>query len=647
MLTPPRNNSQIIPAGLEQFHSFINWRYEWDAKREEWAKVPCDVHGRKIDAHDQSKWLSAEAASLSEHPPAFVIFRQSGIFCVDLDKAWDGVKWSDQALEVLSMFPGAAIEVSASGQGLHIFGRGSHAVEPDHKTRDSKHPGVELYTDKRFMALTGTGKAGSALVDCSAALPGLVARFGLVRDDSTAPALLDPSGAVLPRDSRYTGPEDDAALLKIMETTKGGLDSQMDGMPRVWDLFTGDAAVIAKKYPQPNRPDGCPFDRSSADAALMYHLSYFTGRDTERMERLFRASALYRPGHYEGKCRYRMDNIVGAAVMKNPKVYDVQKPQAVPALPMPVEVKDFSGMGVAGLEIKALDLPAQKFHVEGLLPCGNNLLVAKPKIGKSWLALNLAANTTSGGWFMGRKVTKGKVIYFALEDNRRRIKSRYEMVCLKEMVVPSNDIRFITMEDDIPGMDNGFIECLRLTLQNDLLLRLVIVDTFSVVRPLSRHGEAIYSFDRRGVDPFTKLCAEFPDLTILLIHHSRKSESDDPEDMASGSTGLTAATDANFFIGRTKDELTVLHGSGREIERFDWAIEIKPPHFEVLGDVEDTIKNANNRKIISVLTGADQPMTAKEISDEADVRYNNTHRILTRLLKHRKISKHGNRFCLA
>ncbi len=40
-------------------------------------------------------------------------------------------------------------------------------------------------------------------------------------------------------------------------------------------------------------------------------------------------------------------------------------------------------------ELLAMDLPEPRWAVEGLLPEGMNLLAGKPKLGKSWLALNL------------------------------------------------------------------------------------------------------------------------------------------------------------------------------------------------------------------------------------------------------------------
>ena len=47
---------------------------------------------------------------------------------------------------------------------------------------------------------------------------------------------------------------------------------------------------LSQKYPAFDGAGG--FDHSSADAALMSHLAFWTGKDMPRMDRLFRRSAL-------------------------------------------------------------------------------------------------------------------------------------------------------------------------------------------------------------------------------------------------------------------------------------------------------------------------------------------------------------------
>ena len=63
-----------------------------------------------------------------------------------------------------------------------------------------------------------------------------------------------------------------------------------------------------------------------------------------------------------------------------------------------------------------------RYICEGLTE-GCTILAGRPKCGKSWAGLDGLA-VASGGEFLGRECVKGDVLYLALEDNPRRIKSR-------------------------------------------------------------------------------------------------------------------------------------------------------------------------------------------------------------------------------
>jgi len=66
-----------------------------------------------------------------------------------------------------------------------------------------------------------------------------------------------------------------------------------------------------------------------------------------------------------------------------------------------------------------MKFPAPAWIVPGILPEGFVILAARPKKGKSWLALNIAVAKASGGCALGRpdlRLEPAKVLYLALED---------------------------------------------------------------------------------------------------------------------------------------------------------------------------------------------------------------------------------------
>src|SRR5262249_44007760 len=66
------------------------------------------------------------------------------------------------------------------------------------------------------------------------------------------------------------------------------------------------------------------------------------------------------------------------------------------------------------------------FVVPGLIPSeGATLICSKPKVGKSWLVLDIAIGATANRFVLGDlRPKQGDVLYLALEDSARRLQSR-------------------------------------------------------------------------------------------------------------------------------------------------------------------------------------------------------------------------------
>src|SRR5689334_7969918 len=76
-------------------------------------------------------------------------------------------------------------------------------------------------------------------------------------------------------------------------------------------------------------------------------------------------------------------------------------------------------------ELMALKLPGIRWAVEDMVPEGLDMVIGKPKLGKSWLVFGLAVACVCGGRALGQiEVDEGDVLYLALEDGERRLQSR-------------------------------------------------------------------------------------------------------------------------------------------------------------------------------------------------------------------------------
>lgn len=153
------------------------------------------------------------------------------------------------------------------------------------------------------------------------------------------------------------------------------------------------------------------------------------------------------------------------------------------------------------------------FVVDDLLPQGLHLLAGAPKIGKSWLALWLCLCAAQGKPLWTFATRPCEVLHLCLEDSFQRIR----------------------------------------TAGND-------------ANP--------YASDYRDIGVL-KALADKHRIAILLVHHLRKMNDDDPMNMISGTTGLSGATDSNFVLRKSqrRENTATLYCAGRDIPYRELALE--------------------------------------------------------------------------
>lgn len=285
----------LTPAlqALAAYRQFIVYRLEPSKSRPgKLDKRPIDPNsGHVFSALDSANWLAYDQAEVfarmwgKEHGVGFVITAECKVFCLDIDGCLQpDNQWSQQSLQLCEMFAEAAIERSVSGNGLHIWGSYSGDM-PLHGCKNEAL-GIELYTEKRFIALgQPEGAAGNVATDCTLALRCAIALY--FPPDVTQ--CVDQAWTTEPC-QEWRGPTDDDDLLRRAQGSKSAA-AAFGGRASFADLWEANADALAVAYPDGN---GRPYDSSSADAALAQHLAFWTGKDCERIRRLMDRSALAR-----------------------------------------------------------------------------------------------------------------------------------------------------------------------------------------------------------------------------------------------------------------------------------------------------------------------------------------------------------------
>jgi len=283
-----------------------------------------------------------------------------------------------------------------------------------------------------------------------------------------------------------------------------------------------------------------------------------------------------------------------------------------------LDIKSMTALSATTLsaeQIMAMEFPPQRHLVKGIIAVGCNLLAGKPKIGKSWFALQLAISISLGkSLFDSIEVQQTGVLYLSLEDNIRRIKKRLSRV-LKESENPSN----LFFRTDLPRASAGGLTAIEEFLNEHPYVGLIIIDTFAKFRDSQKSNKNGYQEDYEAIGPLKKIADKY-EITILLIHHLRKFDNtEDPLDNISGTTGLSGATDANLVLARERmGDSAIMYVEGRDVERQE--ISLKFDRSRVSWCMTNPIENLSpeRREIAELLQKAkeeNKTMSPKEIAD--------------------------------
>ena len=203
----------------------------------------------------------------------------------------------------------------------------------------------------------------------------------------------------------------------------------------------------------------------------------------------------------------------------------------------------------------------QPMIVEGLISKGLTVLGGSPKIGKSWLALDLAISVANGVPFLGKSVQKTGVLYYCLEDTYLRVRNR-----MHELVDEPPDNLYVSTSSERIG--SGFTRDIVSFLRDHRDIDLIIVDTLQKIRGADDgSGSGSYSKDYDEISKLKEI-ADLNNKSIIAIHHLRqKPDLNDPFNEITGTNGITGVSDTNIVLKRREGSTTAeMYVRGRDVE---------------------------------------------------------------------------------
>ncbi len=294
--------------------------------------------------------------------------------------------------------------------------------------------------------------------------------------------------------------------------------------------------------------------------------------------------------------------------------------------------------GFSAAELMAMEFPPIKYIVDGIVAEGVTLFVGAPKIGKSWMMLDIAIAVATGSEVFGSiRCEEGNVLYLALEDNQRRLFSRMR----KLNVCP--DIKTLEFSPALSPLDDGGAEEIAAWIEGAAKPKLVIVDVLARILPEAKGRETEYIRDYRAISAFQEIASKYG-IAILVVHHMRKAKADDPTDGSSGTRGLTGAADSTLTLERDFGSgRTVLYGRGRDIEEFETVVSFDKEicRWSIVGAVADFARTEERQAILDALQKAEQPQNAREVARCINHSYEAVRKTLSRMAQNGEVEKAG------
>ena len=213
---------------------------------------------------------------------------------------------------------------------------------------------------------------------------------------------------------------------------------------------------------------------------------------------------------------------------------------------------------IDGATLMDKQIEHRDFTVADILPAGLTLLVGAPKVGKSFFVLGLCLAVAKGDPFLGFPTMQGDVLYMSLEDTEDRLQNRL-------MLLSDDGPESLFFSSQIIRTDEGLLDALEQFVTEHPNTRLIVIDTLNYIRPESKSTN-MYEKDYSDIAPLHEFTQRHP-VSLILVHHSRKTKDSDEMNAASGSTALSGAVDNYLLLSRPRrtERYAKLFCSGRDI----------------------------------------------------------------------------------
>ena len=246
------------------------------------------------------------------------------------------------------------------------------------------------------------------------------------------------------------------------------------------------------------------------------------------------------------------------------------------------------------------DLPEIIFYVDQMLPVGVGWLAGEPKVGKSFIALQLANDVATGSIFLdsldfeGFPTRQSPVIYYSLEMApnlmQDRLLSMYPMGGISDQLY---------IYYDLPRFDLGGYEALESDIKKHSA-KVVFIDVHGLVSAKKSSQNPLYEQTYEEIAPLRTI-AEENECCIVLITHLNKNSDNSPFNRMMGSTANRGSSDFNIVMSKTRDGQTELLEESRKSEGLEVILKwnSRPAGFEFVSTVDNMLKEKKREEYLT------------------------------------------------
>jgi len=538
------NNFENIPQELRELEQWVVWRYVDRSGMKTKPPYYPNFPNRPANVSDPTTWGSFDCATAvvkegKADGIGFVFTEQDEFFGIDIDSeekvSQEHIEERQKLLKQLLASTDTYAEVSPSGKGLHLIGRGKL---PEKGGKKSTSAQIEIYDNKRFFTMTGNiHEERNTIAHAQGVIDDLFARLSRRQlantnapvEDTDKYRRLDLDDVeVLVRAKRYSDFEsrfnaqvgcEPGRWSETFMAVVGRLDTVTGSVTQVRRLVMQSPMVQKAPPSAAGEPRLAKAERNfnhvlgrvrDNNTAFLYHVDF--GRRTWERIKAYRSWEESK-GPQNGNSNLRA----------TPYIW--RDPATIHA--------------------------RQWLYGRNLIRKQVSVTVAPGGVGKSSLLIAEALAMVTGRELLGKTVREPlRVWSWNLEDPRDEIERRIQAACLHHCIAPTElgDRLFIDTgrEQELciaKSNGHGFqiIEPVVKDLAAEMLERqidVLIVDPF-----ISSHN--VSENDNSAMDAVAKQWAKVADKTnaaIVLVHHTRKQNGD--EVTAESGRGAKAVIDA-------------------------------------------------------------------------------------------------------